>query len=54
MNDNVMTVTTNDSLFKCAELFRKMHLRHLCVTHPLTGKLAGIITRKDIFKWLDL
>ena len=45
MNENVMTVSTNDSIFKVAELFRKMHLRHLCVTHPLTGKLVGIITR---------
>ena len=45
INENVITVSSNDSLLKCAELFRKMHLRHLCVTHPLTGKLSGIITR---------
>jgi len=36
---------TTDSLEKCLDLFRKMHLRHLIVTHPANGELKGIITR---------
>ena len=39
MNDNPMTVSISDSLFKCTDVFRKMHLRHLCVIHPIGGKL---------------
>mgnify|MGYP000886911491 CR=1 FL=1 len=54
MNDNPMTVSLSDSLYKCTDVFRKMHLRHLCVIHPKGGKLEGIITRQDIFQWLDL
>ena len=45
MNDNPMTVNIADSIHKCADVFRKMHLRHLCVIHPIGGKLEGIITR---------
>ena len=37
INDNPMTVVNTDSILKCCELFRKMHLRHLCVIHPTTG-----------------
>jgi hypothetical protein len=44
-NDNPMTVVTTDSMQKCCELFRKMHLRHLTVIHPGTGKVEGMITR---------
>ena len=53
-NDNPMTVVTTDALLKCCELFRKMHLRHLCVINAGSGKVEGIITRQDLFKWLDL
>jgi len=45
MNDNPMTVNIADSIHKCTDVFRKMHLRHLCVIHPIGGKLEGIITR---------
>lgn len=45
MNDNPMTVSVQDSISKCTDVFRKMHLRHLCVIHPIGGKLTGIITR---------
>jgi predicted transcriptional regulator len=54
MNDNPMTVNLGDSIHKCTDVFRKMHLRHLCVIHPIGGKLEGIITRQDLFLWLDL
>ena len=45
MNDNPMTVCTTDSFYKCTDVFRKMHLRHLCVVHPTSGSLEGIVTR---------
>ena len=54
MNDNPMTVSVQDSISKCTDVFRKMHLRHLCVIHPIGGKLVGIITRQDLFLWMDL
>ena len=53
-NDNPMTVVTTDSINKCCELFRKMHLRHLTVINPRSGVVEGIITRQDLFTWLDL
>lgn len=54
MNDNPMTVVSTDSIAKCLTLFRNMHLRHLCVIHPIYGTLVGIITRQDLFTWLDM
>lgn len=45
MNDDPMVVSLTDSLNKCADVFRKMHLRHLCVVHPDEGHLIGIVTR---------
>ena len=54
MNDNPITCVTTDGIVKCVDLFRKMHLRHLMVLHPMNGKLQGIITRQDLFQWLDL
>ena len=54
MIENPYTVFTTDKLEKCVSIFRKMHLRHLVVIHQSTGALQGIITRKDLFKFLDL
>ena len=54
MNDNPMTVVSTDSISKCLALFRNMQLRHLCVIHPVYGTLVGIITRQDLFTWLDM
>ena len=54
MNDDPFFVVTTDRLPKCAALFREMHLRHLVVLDPTTGTLEGIITRQDLFTWLDL
>lgn len=54
MIDNPFKVSTNDYLNKCVNLFRSMNLRHLLVVHPGTGQLKGIITRKDLFRWMDI
>jgi len=54
MIENPYTVFTTDQLLKCVDVFRKMHLRHLVVVHPGNCSLKGIITRKDLFKYLDL
>lgn len=52
--ENPTSVLTIDSLDNCLQLFRNMQLRHLLVLDPETAKLRGIITRQDLFKWLDL
>mmetsp|Transcript_9808 Transcript_9808/g.14870 ORF Transcript_9808/g.14870 Transcript_9808/m.14870 type:complete len:126 (-) Transcript_9808:29-406(-) len=54
MIENPYTVFTTDQLGKCTDVFRKMHLRHLIVVHPGDCSLRGVITRKDLFKHLDL
>jgi CBS domain-containing protein len=52
--ENPITVFLNDPLIKLVDLFRKMHLRHMIVIDPKNGKLSGIITRQDLFMYLDL
>jgi CBS domain-containing protein len=52
--ENPITVFVNDPLIKLVDLFRKMHLRHMIVINPSNGKLCGIITRQDLFMYLDL
>jgi predicted transcriptional regulator len=47
------TVMADDHFEKIVEVFRSMHLRHLPVLHPRTGKLIGIISRRDIFKCMN-
>jgi|TARA_B110001450_G_scaffold158856_1_gene148204 CBS domain-containing protein len=54
MNDTPTTVLTTDSIEYCVRVFRSMALRHMCVLLPSNGKLAGIITREDLFRWMDL
>jgi len=54
MIDNPYKVVTTDYLTKVVDVFRKMDLRHLLVVNPDNGKLKGIITRKDIFRWMEL
>ena len=54
MIHNPYTVQTTDYLKKCVDIFRMMHLRHLVVLHPGTGEVKGIITRKDLFRFMDL
>jgi CBS domain-containing protein len=52
--ESPVTVFTTDSLKNCVELMRNMYLRHLIVISPVDGSLQGIITRQDLFLWLDL
>ena len=51
---NPVTVFTTDSIINCVQLFRSMALRHLLVIHPSDAKLRGVITRQDLFKYMDL
>jgi CBS domain-containing protein len=51
---NPYTVNTTDTLEKCVNIFRNQHLRHLPVLHPGTGEIKGMITRKDLFRFMDL
>jgi len=48
------TVFTTDNLPKVLDIFRKMHCRTLPVIHPRDGSLQGVITRQDIFRFMDL
>lgn len=51
---NPFSVHTTDTLEKCVSIFRNQHLRHLPVVHPGTGEIKGMITRKDLFRFMDL
>ena len=51
---NPYTVSTTDTLEKAVNIFRSQHLRHLPVVHPGTGEIRGMITRKDLFRFMDL
>jgi CBS domain-containing protein len=53
-NEDPMTVVPTNTMLKCCELFRKMHLRHLPVIDRFSGKVVGMITRQDLFMWMDL
>lgn len=48
-----MILKTTDYISKCLDYMRKFHMRHIPVLHPADGKLKGIITRQDLFKWID-
>ena len=45
---------TTDRLRKVCDLFRHMQLRQLPVINPQDGKLVGIITRQDIFSFMQI
>jgi len=42
------------TLTRANDLFRQHHLRHCLVINPGNGTLVGILTRKDIFKWMTV
>lgn len=48
------TIAPHDDLDRANELFRHHHLRHLPVVNPGNGQLVGIVTRKDLFKYMSL
>lgn len=51
--ENPKVVRTTDDIQKCVDYMGRFHMRHIPVLHPATGKLRGIITRQDLFNWLD-
>ena len=54
MNYKPFVVNENTELQKLLSIFRLMNLRHLPVTANEDGRLKGILTRKDIFKYLEI
>lgn len=54
MNYKPFVVNENTELQKILSIFRLMNLRHLPVTANEDGRLKGILTRKDIFKYLEI
>jgi predicted transcriptional regulator len=54
MNDTPTTVCTTDNFPYIVRVFRALALRHLVVLMPNSGKIAGIITRQDLFLWMDI
>ena len=53
MNLRPHMVTDTSTLGRVAELFHMMSLRHLPVVSSYDNSIVGIITRKDIFKYVD-
>ena len=47
------TVFEEDPIQKCLDVFRLMNLRHLPVLEEGTGVVKGIITRQDLFKYMQ-
>ncbi len=54
MIERPFSVSVFDKMPKVLNIFRQMQLRQLLVTNDADGKLAGIITRKDIFQFMSL
>jgi CBS domain-containing protein len=54
MQEYPHTVSVNDPLEKCLQIFLSNHLRHLCVVNPTDGACVGVITRKDLFAYVNL
>ena len=52
--NNPVQVFSTDRIGKCLRLFRYMQCRHILVMHPKDAKLKGVITRQDLFKYMDL
>lgn len=53
MIENPRLVTANTSMWECIRIFHLNSLRHLPVTDPETGKLVGIMTRENIFSFME-
>ena len=49
-----ITVSIFDKMYTVLDCFRLNHLRHLCVIDPADHSLKGVITRKDLFKFMHL
>ena len=53
MIESPIKISVDTTLEDALELFYLLHLRHLIVTDPHNGKIAGIITREDIYKYME-
>jgi CBS domain-containing protein len=50
MSAPAITVTPAATIEQAARIMRQRHIGRLPVTHPLTGRLAGIVTRSDLLR----
>lgn len=51
---NPVTCVTTDSLQKILDLYRFFHIKTLWVLSPVDSSLQGVISRKDLFKYMSL
>lgn len=54
MIENPIKISVDTKLQDALELFYLLHLRHLIVTDPHNGKIAGIVTRQDLYAYMDV
>lgn len=54
MWEHPFTVSINDSIDKCLHFFVGHQLRHLPVVDLENGSVVGLITRKDLFRFVGL
>lgn len=54
MIEEPFTCSTTDKLPKVLEMFRHFHLRALPVINPSNGLPVAVLTRQDLFAWMDL
>ena len=53
MIENPIKISVDTKLQDALELFYLLHLRHLIVTDPHNGKIAGIVTRQDLYAYME-
>ena len=54
MIDSPYVCFTTDKVQKILDIFRFMQLRQMCVINPVNGKLMGVISREDLFAYMNL
>jgi predicted transcriptional regulator len=54
MQSRPYSCTERDKIQKVLDLFRLMNLRQLPVLDESTGLLKGVITRQDLFKYMEV
>ena len=53
MCENPIKISMETTLKDALELVTNLNLRHLIVINPRDGKIAGIVTRKDLFAYME-
>ena len=53
MCENPIKISMETTLKDAVELFDNLHVRHIIVINPKDGKIAGIVTRKDLFAYME-